>query len=126
MKVDKLVADYVRLRSVKKQIDDEYKAKVGRIKSAMEAIESKIMAEFNECGLESAKTPFGTAYRSITTSATVQDRQAFLDYVRDNEEWSLLDVRANKTAVSEMADECGEVPPGVALTKIAKINIRRS
>ena len=84
------------------------------------------LAEFNETGQESAKTEHGTAYKATRMSTKVSDRDAFLNFVRENEAWEFLESRANKTAVTAYMEENEDVPPGVDVSRISTINIRRS
>lgn len=126
MQLADLVKKYLRIRDAKDELVAAHKKELARYTNAMTKIEQMLLSEFNETGQESAKTPFGTAYRSVKTSARVADRDSFFDFVRSNEAWDFLESRANKTAVQEYMDEHDELPPGVDVSRITTINIRRS
>ncbi len=123
--IDQLVEMYRKLREKKSEIDQEYKARLTKVREKQEVIENAILKFFNETGLESAKTPHGTAYVSTVMNARVADRDTFFEFVRRNDAWDMLESRANKTAVREYIEEAGETPPGVDTAQIRKINIRK-
>jgi hypothetical protein len=82
---------------------------------------------FNKTGMDSVKTEHGTAYTAVRTTASVADREAFMEFVKANEEWSLLEVRASKTAIEQFRDSNNdELPPGVNIRSERVVNIRRS
>jgi hypothetical protein len=50
-----------------------------------------------------------------------------MEFVKANEEWSLLEVRASKTAIEQFRDSNNnELPPGVNIRSERVVNIRRS
>lgn len=126
MKLDDLIKKYLKLRDAKSELEAKHKAETQRYTQAMTKIEQLLLAEFNETGQDSAKTAVGTAYKSVRTSAKVADRDAFLDFVRENDAWGFVENRVNKTAVEEFLAEHEQLPPGVDVTRSATINIRRS
>ena len=81
---------------------------------------------FDAAGLDSAKTSAGTAYTSTRTTASVADKDSFMDFVKANSEWHLLETRCSKTAVEQFKEVNGEVPPGVNWREERVVNIRRS
>lgn len=126
MKYDEMVEHYIRLRDKKAEMKADFEAQTKKLDLVMEKIEQKLMAYFNESGLESIRTGNGTAYRSIKTSASVADRDIFLDFVRDHDAWELLETRASKKAVEDYRAANDDLPPGVNWNAIATINVRRS
>lgn len=126
MRIDALVEQYVKVRDHIAVLDEAHKAKVAPFKEVMDKIEQTLLAYFNETGQDSARTPAGTAYRQRATSATVGDRPQFLEYVRENNLWELVDARAAKKNIEEYIDEHGSAPPGINFSASYKVNFRRS
>lgn len=126
MNYNELVEAYIKYRDVKAQYKAEYDAKVKKVDLLLEKIEQKLMAYFNETGVESIRTGSGTAYTSIKTTASIADRDIFLEYVRENDAWELLETRAAKKAVEDFRAANDELPPGVNWSAVATINVRRS
>lgn len=120
----------------------------------MEAIEQRFLAAFNaqsESERASVSTPHGTAYRSILVTPKIEPdkRESFLDFCLDN--WdsvgnAMLQIGApQKDALQEYQDKRKEeidtfikqnagrypdnvslLPPGVATSSFARVNIRKS
>ena len=126
MKIDDLLGKYVQLRDKKAEIEKAHKAKVGQLTDVMKKIEAILLEHFNDTGSDSVKTSNGTAYKSIKTSVSVADRDIFLDFIRNNEAWAFLESRANKPAVEEYLEAHQELPPGINVSRVATVNIRRS
>lgn len=121
-----LIAKYVALRDKKAEIEKAQKEQLARFKTVMDKIEALILDHFNETGVESARTPAGTAFKSIKSNVRVDDRDAFMAFVRDTEGWAFLESKANKSAVDEYLKVNEALPPGVSLSRVATVNIRRS
>lgn len=126
MNYNEMVEHYVRLRDKRAEYKAEFDAKVQKIDLVLEKIEQKLMAHMNETGIESIRTGAGTAYRSIKSTASVADRDIFLDFVREHDAWELLETRAAKKAIEDYRAANDELPPGVNWSAVATINVRRS
>lgn len=127
MKLSEAVTLYIQLRDKKAQMKSDFDALVAPINEKMDKLEAKLLDVFNKTGMDSVKTEHGTAYTAVRTTASVADREAFMDFVKANEEWSLLEVRASKTAIEQFRDSNdNELPPGVNIRSERVVNIRRS
>lgn len=126
MKMSDLVAKYIELRDKKAEYKAEYDVKVGRIEEALDKIEAKLLEVFDTAGMDSVKTESGTAYVSTRTAASVADRDSFMEFVRSNDEWPLLEIRASKAAVEEYRAQHDDLPPGINWREERVVNIRRS
>ena len=126
MKISEVVEKYIELRTKKSQFKAEYDMKVAKIDQDLEKIEGKLLEVFEQTGLDSVKTPFGTAYTTTRTSVPVADKEVFMEFVRSNDEWPLLEVRASKASVEQYKEEHGELPPGVNWRVERVVNVRRS
>lgn len=126
MKLSEAVELYIKLRDKKAQIKAEMDAKIAPINENMAKLEAKLLEAFTKVGMDSVKTEFGTAYTTTRVSASVADRSVFMDYVRDNDEWDLLEVRASKTAVEQFRTIHDDIPPGVSIREERVVNVRRS
>lgn len=127
MKISELVAKYIELRDKKSTIKAEYDGKIAKIDEVLDKIEGKFLEVFESTGMDSVKTEFGTAYSSLRTSASIADREAFMEFVKSNDEWPLLEIRCSKAAIEQYKsahDE--ELPPGVNWRAERVVNVRRS
>lgn len=127
MKLSEAVSLYIKLRDQKAQMKAEFDASVAPLQEKMDKLEAKLLEVFNQTGMDSVKTEFGTAYATVRTSASIADRDAFMDFVKAHEEWSLLEVRVSKTAVEQYRSaNDDELPPGINVREERVVNIRRS
>jgi len=126
MKLSEVVDKYIQLRDKKAELKREYDAKVATIDTTLDQIEAKLLEVFDSTGMESTRTESGTAYVSTRTSASVVDRDAFMDHVKRHGDWTLLEVRCSKVAVEQYKAANNEVPPGVNIREERVVNVRRS
>lgn len=125
---DKVVEAFVKTREEMKQLEKELEEKLKPLKELQEKREAWLMQEIQKTGLKNLPTKFGTAYILRSESLTCADWDTFLEYIRDNEKWELLEHRVAKTAALEIMGEEREnpPPPGVNYTAIQKIGVRKS
>jgi hypothetical protein len=124
--IEQLIDRYVKLRDKKAEMKAEFETSVAKIDDAMTKVENYILGHLNQNGIDSVGAPAGTAFKAKLTSATVNDWDALLGYIKTNEAWNLLDHRVNKTAVVEMKESVNDIPPGVAWREETVIRIRRA
>jgi hypothetical protein len=126
MNITNLVTKYIAARDMKAKLDAAHKTKLEPLIAAMDKTEAAILDFFNAHGMDSAKCDAGTAYRAVKSSATVNDMDAFLDFVRTNDAWNFLEKRVAKTQVDEYVAENNDLPPGITYNRIASLNVRRA
>lgn len=126
MKLSEAVSIYIKMRDKKAQMKAEFDASVAPLNEKMEKLEAKLLDVFNKTGMDSVKTEFGTAYTTTRVTASVADREIFMNHVKENDEWALLEVRASKTAVEQYRDNNNDLPPGISMREERVVNIRRS
>jgi len=124
MTIDELVNTYRRLREKKAVLKGEYDEKVKPVDAAMDRIEAALIDIFNKTGVESVKTPHGTAYTSTKTSATIADWDSFLEFVKQHGAYELLEHRASKVAIEQFKAANDELPPGVNWSAVRSVNFR--
>jgi len=125
--ITKLVSRYIAARDMKAKLEAAHKKKLEPLAAAMDKTEAAILDFFNQHNMDSAKCEAGTAYKAMRSTATVVDMDAFLDFVRLNDAWHFLEKRVAKTQVDEfVANNDGNLPPGINYSRIAAINIRRA
>lgn len=124
--VDKLIEGYIKLRDKKDALKKEFDSKVENINATMTKIENALLKHLNSVGGDSIKTPAGTVFKKTVSSASVADWDQVLDFIRDNELWSMLERRVSKAAVEQYRAEHDDLPPGVNWSETVVVNIRRS
>src|SRR5574337_1245676 len=91
----------------------------------MEKISMWLRDKGDELGVDSFKTQYGTAYRSIKTSYRVGNWDEFVGWIRDTGNFQCLEKRVAKLATKEIHDESGVVPPGVEYSAEVEFDVRR-
>lgn len=126
--IDEMVNHYVRLRDTLKIADDKHKEKTAAAREYLENLNGAIVAKLAEIGVESAKTEYGTAYRTVTKSATVADGALFRQFIINTEQYDLVDMRANAPAVAAFIEGVGQgnPPPGINYSTMVKAGVRRA
>ena len=128
MKLDELVANYIKLRDKKSQLKKQYDEKVAKVDAVMDKMEAIILKTFQDSGIDSARTDAGTAYISTRTSATVSSREEFLSWVlQDPDERSIfLENRVSKVAVEQFKATNDDLPPGINFRSEVTVGVRRA
>jgi len=126
MKLSELVAKYIELRDKKYELKHQYDFKAAQLDETLGKIEAKLLQVFDSAGMDSVKTEFGTAYASTRSTASVADKETFMNFIKENEEWSLMEVRAAKLAIEQYKTANGDLPPGINYREERVVNIRRS
>lgn len=123
--VDKVIGKYMKLRSQKEALEAETKEKVATIKTNMAKIEAWLKAKADEDGVTSFKTDSGTAFLTTVDFASVDNWDAVLDFIREEEAYDMLEKRVSKAAVRGYIETNNAVPPGVKYGTKLDINIRK-
>ena len=124
--IDGLVERYLAIRDKKAEYKAEYDAKVEAIEQAMTKVENYLLKLMQDLGVESIRTAVGTPYISRRSSASVSDWESFLGFVRESDNWEMLERRANKTVVQQWREEHNDLPPGLNWREERVVNIKRS
>lgn len=123
--VDALIGAYVKLRGVHDAREAEHKAEQKKIKDKMAKLEVALQMKMHLDGVKAFNTDAGTAYKTTVDKATVADMDSFLEYVKENEAWHLLEKRVSKTGVQSILDENMPLPPGINWNSATVIHVRK-
>ena len=126
MKLDRIVERYVQMRDRKAEMKAAYEASVAGLNTGMAKLENAIMATLNEQGVESVRTAAGTAFKSVSNSATIADWDMYLAFVKENDRWDMLEKRCAKLAVEQYRAANDDLPPGVNWKSAVTVNVRRA
>lgn len=123
---DQIISAYIRVRDMKAELKAKHSKELAPYDEALFKLECRAMELLNSQGSESVRTSAGTMYKSTRTSVTVADKSAFLDYVKENMAFDLLDIKANKTAVEDFISANQDIPPGTNVRREDVVGFRRS
>lgn len=125
MDVNQLVEQYIKLRDKKAVMKKEYDDKVFSVDELLDKIEVVLLKTFQETGLESVSTKAGTAYTSSRATAKVADKDQFMKFVIEGENWEFLENRVSKEAVEQFKAANDDLPPGISWSEVRTVNVRR-
>lgn len=126
MNYEEAAERYMRTKREIEDLERAHKATKAGLTEKLVALENWFTTKAAEDGLESIKTPFGTAYWSRHQSATVASREDFFAFCKANDAWDLVESRASKTAVRSHLENTGEVPPGINYNTVRVFNFRKA
>ena len=123
--VDSVIKKYMKLREKKALVEATIKEELDKIKADMTKLEAFLKAKLDADGLTSFKTEYGTAFLTTTDFANVDDWDAVLRFIREEEAYDMLEKRVSKTAVRGYIEANKEVPPGIKYGTKLDINVRK-
>lgn len=124
---EELVSAYINLRQQKAELEAKQKEELSPLTEAMDVIEDELHQRMNQMGVSSIKVKdVGTAYTKRVRSVKVFDKSMFMDHIRETQQFDLLDVRPNKTAVEEYISQHEELPPGIVSTEVESVGFRKA
>lgn len=126
MNYEEAAKRYTQVRDEIDALDREYKDNKAKLKEKLVTLENWFTSKAQEDGLETIKTPLGTAYWSRHQSATVASREDFFSFCKEHDAWDLVESRASKTAVRSYLETNGEIPPGINYNTVRVFNFRRN
>lgn len=124
--IDEVVERYIALRDKKTQIKSAYELQVADIEAAMKRCEKFLLGHMNAQGAESIRTKTGTAFKSEKVAVSVADWDAYLAWVKETGNYSMIEKRANPVAVQEYRSVHDDLPPGVNYNTRLVVHIRRT
>ena len=121
-----LIKRHQEIKRTKELMETEYKESVAPYTEALDAIELSIMEYLNANGLQNFKSPDGTAYKKSHVQCKMVDRQALVAYVRASDNFDIFTNSLTKDAVQAYVEANKAAPPGVEVTTVQVVNIRKS
>jgi hypothetical protein len=123
---EKRTGQYVAVRDKIREIEEQHTEELKPFVELQNALTAWFTEQLDNVGAKSVKTAQGTVYQSTRYSASLNDPKAFMDYVITTQSWDLLDRKANSTAVRDFIEQHKSEPPGVRLSAIRTVGVRRA
>lgn len=125
--IDEAIEAYVNTRDELRAKQQAFKLEEDTMKANMEQISMWLRDKADELGVDSFKTQFGTAYRSVKTSYRVATGgwDNFIGWVKETGNFQCLEKRVAKLATKEIHDDTGEIPPGLDYVAEVEFDVRR-
>lgn len=124
--VDKLVSAYIKIRDARDEIKREADEKVQALQAELDVIGKTLLEQFKQNGIDSAKTPFGTAYRTIKSRYWTNDWEAMHDFIVENDALDLLEKRIHQSNMKQFLEENPDLhPKGLNVDSEYSVVVRR-
>lgn len=125
-KFEQRAGQYVTVRDKIREISARHEEELKPFIEVQNMLTAWFTEQLDTVGAKSVKTTQGTVYQSTRYSASLSDPKAFMDYVIANNAFDLLDRKANSTAVRDFIEQNKSEPPGVRLSAIRTVGVRRA
>lgn len=123
---EECVRVYLMLREARERAKDRHEKRDKELRGHQQVIEGALGAHMQRFHTEGLNTKFGTIFTAHQSTARVADKDAFLSFVKTNDEWQLATIGANKATVSQYLEEHeGNLPDGVDYSTRIVVQIRR-
>lgn len=123
---EEIIEAYLAFRNAKKAMKARHEEELKPLDANMAIIADAMLRILTERGANNTKTNVGTAFKTTRTSATVKDRDAFLNYVFDHHALSLLTNHVSKEEVEAVIELTGAPPPGVDVSRETVVQFRKA
>lgn len=119
------VSQFVRLRDKIKAIKEQHKEELAPYVDALDKLETMLLSHLDTVGADKVSSSSGTVYRTTKHSASIADMTAFWGFVTSTSAFDLVDKKANVTAVREYMEEFKQPVPGVNVSSVHTVGVRR-
>lgn len=124
--VEKLVATYIKIRDARDEVKREMEEKIATLQADLDSINQTLLGHFKEQGIDSARTPFGTAYRTIKSRYWTNDWDAMRHFIAEHDAFELLEKRIHQTNMKQFLEENPDLhPAGLNVDSEYSVTVRR-
>lgn len=123
--IEKRIQQFVEIRDLMDALKEKHSRELKPLQELQEQLTGIIRSFMDAHSLANVKTDAGTCYTTTRYTATVQDAEAFMQFVIRTQSWDLIERRANSTAVREYVKQFNNLPNGVNLTGLQQLGVRR-
>jgi hypothetical protein len=127
MDTSKLVLAYVRIRDARADLKREYDQKDAELQEKLDKIEAVLLDMAKEHGLDSMKTPYGTATKTVRTRYWAPDWDAYVKFLKSqgDDGYDLVERRIHQGNFKEFLENNPDVAPPVNADSRYSIVVRR-
>jgi len=127
MDTAKLVSAYIRIRDARSDLKRKFDDEDAALKEKIDIIENALLDLAKEHGLDSMKTPYGTASRVVRTRYWAPDWDSFKDFLKEqgDDGFDLVERRIHQGNFKEFLENHPDVAPPVNSDSRYSIVVRR-
>jgi len=123
---DQLVRVYIKIRDVRSKLKAEYDAQDKELEDQMDLLQAELLNFCKDGNLDSIKTSYGTASRTIKERFWTSDWDEFRKFVKENDALDLFEKRIHQTGMKQFLEENPEkLPVGLNISREYAISVRK-
>ena len=125
-KVEEMISKYIMVRNKLTLGRKSFETFETSAKAIQDVLNASLVQIGNDTGVESFKTPSGTAFRKIKKSYRVEDWDAYSAWLLETGNMHCVEKRPAKMAVEEIHNEEGQIPPGLRFEQEIEFQFRKA
>lgn len=126
MTTEAAIAKFVAMRDRIAATKAEHVKQLAPFQAVKDLCEAWLIEDLNAANLKSVRSENGTAFKTTRTSATVENWDQALQFIKASNAWELLEHRVSKTAVEAIIADTQQGVPGVKITRETVLNVRKA
>lgn len=127
LSIKEMLEAYINIRDALDVKRKEYQTFEASSKDTLERISMALRDKADEQGVDNFTIKgFATAYRNTKTSYRVRDWDEVVKYIKETNNFHIVEKRVAKLAVAEIHKETGDIPPGLDFHLEVEFNVRRA
>ena len=127
MDYDALVRAYRAIRDRKSELNKAHDLVIADLDGKLKKIEGVMLGVLNAGNGDGIRTPSGTFFRKMSIKPSGQDWAAFYGWIKQHDAFDFLERRIKSTTVADyMAANAGALPPGIAVLREFKVEVRKN
>lgn len=116
---------YIKLRDHKQGAKAELDKSLDRINAAMAQLETQLLQDLTDAGVDSMNTGLGVVFVKDQVSVTVNDKSGYFDWLQETQEWDTADIKANSKSIRERVEQGDDLPPGIKYSVHRTVGVQR-
>jgi len=125
--IEALTKAYIGIREERAKLLKDFEAKDTELKEQLTMVESEILTFCKTSGIDSVKTRYGTASRTIRERYWCTDWDEFKKFVKENDALELFEKRIQQGNMKSLIEINPELrPPGMNIDREFSITVRKA
>lgn len=122
---DKLIKAFLKLKAKRKVLEEQFKMDDADLAAQQEMIQERLADLCEEIGVDSLKTPYGSATRAVKTRYWTQDWGSMYEFIKEHDALFLLEQRLHQTNLKKFLEDNPDTHPmGLSSDSRYVINVR--
>jgi hypothetical protein len=124
---DALADIYIKIRSAREKLKEEYEEGDKHLKEQLDVIAEKMLSICKDQNADSIRTKFGTIIKKVDTRYWTSDWDSMYQFIQEHDAYALLERRLHQTNLRQFLEENPNLlPAGLQADSKYTIIVRRS